>query len=198
MADFAYIARILACHPSETIEAPDHIRAAVAMIIRDGEMGLELLFMERANRDDDPWSGNIGFPGGKVEGGDRDPQQTAERETMEEIGLDLSFCSYLGRLSDIVGSHLPVLVSCYVYGAKVSPTFVSNHEVNDVFWVSLAELLSPERRVTAEFQFAGESFTRTAIRLPQPGKPLLWGITYRLVMEFLQLVGNSTLVSSAS
>ena len=144
--------------------------------------------MERASRDEDPWSGNIGFPGGKIEEGDRSPQHTAERETLEEIGLDLSVYPYLGRLSDIVGSHLPVLVSCFVYGLTATPVFIPNHEVHDLFWVPLRELSNPERHVTSPVRFGGESLIRPAIRLPQQEKPLLWGITYRLVMELLRLL----------
>ena len=153
--------------------------------------------MERASRDDDPWSGDIGFPGGKVEEGDLSPQQTAERETMEEIGLDLSTCAYLGRLSDIVGAHLPVLVSCYVYGVTGVPGFVLNHEVHDLFWVPLSALSDPERQITARVRFRGESFIRPAIRLPQQESPLLWGITYRFVMELLRLFREADSYTSA-
>ena len=187
MTTFADISRILADHQPSIVEETTHTRAAVALVIRKGENGLEALFMERASRDDDPWSGNIALPGGKVEEEDVSPQQTAERETLEETGLDLSASAYLGRLSDIVGAHLPVQVSCFVYGVTNVPGFVINHEVGDLFWVPLSDLLNPERQVTAPVQFGGESFIRPAILLPQPGKPLLWGITYRLVMDFLQI-----------
>jgi len=75
--------------------APDHRRtaypAAVALILLTGPAGLEMLFIERARHDDDPWSGNLGFPGGKVEETDDGERQAAERETREEIGLDLAF-----------------------------------------------------------------------------------------------------------
>lgn len=179
------IARQLARHEPATIESSSHTRAAVALILRGGENGLEVLFIERASREGDPWSGDIGLPGGKVEDEDLSPRQTAERETCEEIGLDLSKCHYLGRLSDTIGAHLPVLVSCYVYGAAMFDRFDLNHEVRDLFWVSLSDLNEAERHVTASVRFGGDEFMRPAIRLPQAGKPLLWGLTYRLIMEFL-------------
>src|SRR6185369_3871770 len=62
------------------------VPAAVAMILRQGPGGLEMLFIERAEHENDPWSGNLAFPGGKVEPGE-EPRQAAERETLEEIGL---------------------------------------------------------------------------------------------------------------
>jgi len=191
MTTLADISRILARHHPTIVETTPHIRSAVALVLRVGEEGIEALFMERASRDDDPWSGNICFPGGKVEDEDSSPQQTAERETMEEIGLDLSVSIYLGRLSNIVGSHLPVLVSCFVYGVTVTPVFFPNHEVHDLFWVPLKELSNPERHVTSPVRFRGKDFIMPAIRLPQEEKPLLWGLTYRLVTELLQLLSKA-------
>ena len=184
---FDSIIRILARHHPTLLDLPAHTRAAVALVLRPGAHGPEVLFIERAPRAGDPWSGDIGFPGGKVEAEDSGTRQTAERETREEIGLDLRGGRYLGCLSDIAGAHLPVLVSCHVYRVEELPLFVLSHEVRDLFWVSLADLNAPEHRIIAPVRFRGEVLERPAIRLPQPGKPVLWGITYRLVMEFLAL-----------
>jgi hypothetical protein len=48
--------------------------------------------------------------------------------------------------------------------------------------------MRPQRHVLAPVRFGGELLERPAIRLPVAGKPVLWGITYRLVMEFLRLL----------
>jgi len=164
-------------------------RAAVAMILRQADDDMEILFIERAADERDPWSGNLAFPGGKVEPGE-EPRQAAERETGEEIGLDLGAARFLGRLTDIAGAHLPVRVSCFVYGVQgghMEP--VLNGEVYDAFWVSMTDLTSAERHVIAPVRFAEEGFDVPAIRLPHPGKPVLWGLTYRLTIQFLELVG---------
>ncbi|HEX2767840.1 MAG TPA: CoA pyrophosphatase [Geobacteraceae bacterium] len=184
---FDHIIQMLARHHPTLFDLPTNTRAAVALVLRAGAHGLKALFIERAPRTGDPWSGDIGFPGGKMEAGDSGMRQTAERETREEIGLDLRGGRYLGRLSDIAGAHLPVLVSCHVYGVEELPLFVLNHEVRDLFWVSLADLNAPEHRIIATVRFGDEMLDRPAIRLPQPGKPVLWGITFRIVMEFLEL-----------
>ena len=172
-------------------EAPfdKRTRAAVAMILRHAEDDTEMLFIERAADERDPWSGHLAFPGGKVEPGE-EPHQAAERETGEEIGLDLGTARFLGRLADVAGANLPVRVSCFVYGIQgidVEP--VLNGEVYDAFWVGLDDLIAVERHVIAPVRFAEEGFDVPAIRLPQPGKPVLWGLTYRLTMQFLELAG---------
>jgi len=188
MTTFDNIARILARHQPAIPALPTHTRAAVALILRARTHGLEILVIERAPRAGDPWSGDIGFPGGRMEEGDLDSRRTAERATLEEIGLDLHERRYIGRLSDIAGAHLPVQVSCHVYGVEGIPTFVLSHEVRDLFWVALADLNAPERQIIAPVRFGGEMLDRPAIRLPQAGKPVLWGITYRLITEFLELI----------
>src|SRR5688500_11808432 len=77
-------------------------RAAVALVLRDGPQGLELLFIRRAEHPLDPWSGQIAFPGGRAEPGDADLRTTAIRETAEELGFDLAAdAEYLGHLDEV-------------------------------------------------------------------------------------------------
>lgn len=176
-------------HEKQSV-AGSRTRAAVAMIMREVPGDLEILFIERAAAACDPWSGHLAFPGGKVEQGER-ARQAAERETLEEIGLVLGSERFLGRMSDIVGSNLPVRVSCFAYAAVTAAIHpVVSPEVRDVFWVGLSEIRNPERHRTATVGFSGRSLEVPAIILPQEDKPVLWGITYRLVMQFLEIIRN--------
>jgi 8-oxo-dGTP pyrophosphatase MutT (NUDIX family) len=174
-------------HPRPALrDIPGHLRAAVALLLAETESGYQILFIERATHPDDPWSGNIAFPGGKVEPDDLDARHAAERETMEELAIDLSQTRYLGRLSDFDGAHLPVLLSCFVYGVPHLLSFETNDEVKDAFWVRVADLLDPARHGVHQFTFSGDRFESPCIRLPYPDKPVLWGLTYRLVMNFFE------------
>lgn len=166
----------------------DRTRASVAMILRPAASDVEMLFIQRAAHDLDPWSGHIAFPGGKLEEGELECQ-AARRETREEIGIDLSQDHYLGRLSDIVGANLPVRVSCCVFAVKqTSCKPVLNDEVRDLFWVRLSDLRDPARHLTSSVAFDDRRFKVPAIRLPVTDKPVLWGITYRLVLQFLSVL----------
>jgi len=180
-------------HPRPVLrDIPGHRRAAVALLLARTDAGYQILFIERATHPGDPWSGNIAFPGGKVEPDDRDPRHAAERETLEELAIDLSQAAYLGRLSDFDGAHLPVLLSCFVYGVPAQLSFELNDEVKDAFWVSVADLVDTARHGTHEFTFSGDRFESPSIRLPFEDKPVLWGLTYRLLMNFLQRTTNLT------
>lgn len=188
-SSFKQISKILDMKDNQSLpDAGGRTRASVAMILCQAVGGLEMLFIQRATDDHDPWSGHIAFPGGKLEEGEQ-VCQTARRETQEEIGIDLDMGFYLGRLSDIVGSNLPVRVSCCVFGMDRADCFpLLSDEVSDVFWTSLSDLRDSSRHILAEVAFDDRRLEVQAIRLPCEGKPVLWGITYRLLMQFIELL----------
>jgi 8-oxo-dGTP pyrophosphatase MutT (NUDIX family) len=64
----------------------------------------EILFIKRAGRAGDRWSGHTALPGGKRDPADIDDRAAAIRETQEEVGLDLtrSDCLYVGNLPERV------------------------------------------------------------------------------------------------
>lgn len=114
--------------------------------------------------------------------------ETAVRETMEEIGMDLRRARCLGRLSDITGARIPVLVSCFVYHVQEVGPFYLNEEVQDAFWISLDYLMDPANHGEKSVRFDGMALFYPGLDLPQPGKPVLWGLTYRLVKDFIELI----------
>jgi len=188
---FAWISGCLSHHGPEIRDVSGFRQAAVALILSKTVSGYRVLFIERATHPGDPWSGNIGFPGGKVENDDADTRHAAERETMGEIGVIVGKAEIFGRLSDHDGAHLPVLLSCFVYGiVEEKLAFAISEEVKDVFWLTIEELLDPGRRGMHEFTFAGDRFESPCVRLPYEDKPVLWGLTYRLVTEFLEKIGK--------
>jgi 8-oxo-dGTP pyrophosphatase MutT (NUDIX family) len=63
--------------------------ASVAIMLMDDDDPKTLL-IRRAEKDEDPWSGQVAFPGGKRTEGDRSLRETAVREAWEEVGVDLS------------------------------------------------------------------------------------------------------------
>ena len=180
------IHRALAARIPTTAYAP---RNAVAAILQDG-ITPRLLFIERARVKGDPWSGDIAFPGGRVEPSDANLQATAERETHEEIGLDLNQYHYLGRLDDLTTQTLGIDVAAFVYSVQYAADFQLSNEVADIFWQPLTDLADPARHLTHTFASRGFPQQLPAIDLLGPNRPLLWGITYRFVAQLMQLAGQ--------
>ena len=94
-----HIKNVLINHPVRIIEPGGRAHASVALILEEQPSGLSILLIERSTDTNDYWSGQIGLPGGRFETSDKSPQHTAERETREEIGLDLATTQFLGRVS---------------------------------------------------------------------------------------------------
>jgi len=181
----------LRARPVALEEPEDRSLAAVALVVCDEGSGPEVLFIRRTEHEQDPWSGHLGFPGGRVDGADPGPREAAERETREEVGLTLAAPEYLGRIDDLSGAHFPIVISCFVYGLCHRPVLtLEEREVADAFWFPLRELLAPERRREHAYQFRGEDLSHPAIQLLDEGRPHLWGITYRLVSRFLEVMGT--------
>jgi 8-oxo-dGTP pyrophosphatase MutT (NUDIX family) len=191
MLSLAEIRDRLGARPAALLETEERSRAAVALVVCAAEPGLEVLVIERSEHERDPWSGHLGFPGGRVEPSDPGPRGAAERETLEELGLDLASADFLGRLDDLSGAYLPVVVSCFVFGVWRRPELIPNPaEVKQAFWLPLADLADPRRRQEKTFHFRGETSTHPALQVLDDGRPWLWGITYRLVCQFLEALGR--------
>jgi len=187
------IRRALAAHAPELVADPPARRAAVAMCLRERAGAAEVLFIERARREGDPWSGHMAFPGGRVDDGDRSSRLAAERETFEEVGLRLLGGERLGRLDDMRGHHAaghPALViSGFVYHVPEPPPLVLSDEVEQAFWFPLAGLLDPQRHVDYRFGPSRE-WRYPGILVGVPDRHVVWGLTYRFLEVFFAAVGR--------
>ena len=190
MVDLATLRRRLADFAPKPIAVPHKRRAAVTALVRPGTAGLELLFIVRAQVAGDPWSGHIAFPGGRVEAGDGSVRQAAEREALEEVGVDLTKGAYLGALGDLLSSSQSVLVSGFVYGIDVDVGLALNREVEGVFWRPLDYLADPGCRLQYQVPAVEGGQQVPALDVLGPDQPVLWGLTYRFVVRLLHLLGH--------
>jgi len=193
LIDLAHVRRALTGHEPAlaTDLAPGRTPAAVAMVFRSAASGPEVLYIERAKVDGDPWSGHLAFPGGRLEPGDAGLRHAAERETAEEVGLDLSEAEYLGQLDDVAAASLTVCVSGFAYALTgPRPDLELNCEVTHAFWVPLNHLVDPARQRLESFSLhSGAQKRLPGIDLLGPGRPLLWGVTYRFTARALEVAG---------
>ncbi len=166
-------------------------RAAVALVIREEVEDLSLLFIERAQMEGDRWSGHIAFPGGRLDPEDTGPREAAERETLEEVGLDLECGETIGRLDDLMGTAESILISGFVYAVPPGTLLTLNYEVEQAFWLSLRELEDPRRHSERSFRYLDQDLFIPAIQVLGEDAPVLWGLSYRFLELFMNRIGRS-------
>jgi len=159
--------------------------AAVTIVVRDGTEEVEALLIERATNPDDPASGEVALPGGRVEDGDGSLSNTALRELREEVGLgpiDLT-----GPLRFVGASPAPrfgIQVGVFAVGLSATagpPTIGDPAEVAHVFWLP--------RRALTESRLLTRETERGAVRVlgTVHDGHMVWGFTRRVLREFYGL-----------
>ncbi len=182
----------LAASEALIIDPAGRAAAAVAVVLREQGPATEVLFIERAKHEGDPWSGQMAFPGGRVEPGDASAQDTAKRETFEEVGLSLVGAECLGRIDDQEGRPTSpsggLVISAHAfYLEDPGPLALDEHEVAEAFWFPVSNLLDPERHV--DYRYPGMSEMHfPGIVVGDPDRHVVWGLTYRFLEIFFAAI----------
>lgn len=151
--------------------------AAVLIPVIDHGNHATVLLTKRAERLKNH-SGQVAFPGGRVDATDPSPEDTALRETEEEIGLDRSFIDVIGRMPDYLSSSgyriAPVL-------SIVRPGFlltINADEVDDAFEVPLSFLMDPSNH--GRDSRVWDNKERFFYTMPY-GERNIWGVTAGII-----------------
>ena len=151
--------------------------AAVAIIIDPTDQGGAILLIRRRERGDDPWSGQIAFPGGRRSLADTDLLQTAMRETMEEVGIQLKVHELLGLLPTVTTRTRAMRVLPVVFQLRTDVTVHANTEVTETFWVPLKDL---EKLEIGDREVKVEEGSLMVPSYDYEGH-VIWGLTFRIL-----------------
>jgi len=190
------IRRELARYRPTLVEDGVERRAAVAVVLREDRGTPEVLLIHRADKESDPWSGHMAFPGGRVDPDDPSVEYAARRETFEEVGLSLEGVQPLGRIDDLQGRNAGqpngMVISAFVYhvGAPPGELVLQESEVQSAFFFPLWELANPKRHVRRKFHQTG-TWEFPGIVVGDPERHVVWGLTYRFIEVLYGAVGRS-------
>ena len=170
---------------------PPFREAAVALVLQPVGDDAALLLLRRAEHSGDPWSGQIGLPGGRVEPSDATLFETAVRETREETALDLAPARLLGQLDELrprISSLPPIIVRPFVVAVTRVPTLVPSAEVAELFWAPLSALFDPASARQAVVEVRG--VPRTVEAIDYEGR-IIWGMTERILRTLSGVLGGA-------
>ncbi|HSN20467.1 MAG TPA: CoA pyrophosphatase [Usitatibacter sp.] len=194
--DRAAIARRLAaCPPLEELMTADDLekqqlagtqalKPAAVLLLVVNHPETAVVFTQRTTHLPDH-AGQISFPGGRSDPGDRSAERTALREAEEEIGIDPARVQLLGRLPEYrtsTGFSVTPVVGWAEPPLDYRP---DPHEVEDVFEVPLAFLLDPRNHRYESAFHRGRMRKYWAMPF---GERFIWGATAGMLVTFHRIL----------
>jgi 8-oxo-dGTP pyrophosphatase MutT (NUDIX family) len=171
--------------PPQEVVAPGRPEAAVALLLAPGPD--RLLVIRRAEREGDPWSGHLAFPGGRRQGGDADLLATAIRETAEETGIRLERAWCRAQLDDLLPQTPtlpPIVVRPFVVLLPEAVAPGVSSEVTGSRWLPLAHLAADGVYGHRSIEIRGEP---RAVEGYELDEGVLWGMSARIVSPVILL-----------
>jgi len=173
-------------NPGMTLPSTALRPAAVLVPLIDHPDGMSVLLTLRTPHLS-AHAGQVSFPGGSIDEGDRDASEAALRETEEEIGLPRDHVSLIGRLDTYVtgtGFEITPLVGI------VTPPFplaADPFEVADIFEVPLSFVLDSRNHRRTERIF--EQRRRVFFVLPFENRNI-WGATAGMLVNLAEVLAG--------
>ena len=164
---------------------PDNAKLSAVLAILFPKNGtLNLVLIKRVD-DGKPHSGQISFPGGRKDISDASLQDTALRETFEEIGISPANIQLLGELTSL---YIPVSYSQvhpFIGYMQHQPKYkLSDNEVQYTLEVPLHEFFAPEKKIVTKITPAAfPDITLTAPAYQWDAEHLIWGATAMIISE---------------
>jgi 8-oxo-dGTP pyrophosphatase MutT (NUDIX family) len=167
----------------------DSRRAAVLIPILLEPEGARLVYTVRKAHLPDH-AGQISFPGGSLEPGDDSLLETALREAEEEIDLSPNLVEVIGELEEMYIPPSNFRVSPFVgLLPPEAELVIAPDEVEEIFTVSLDELMSPETFRKALLRRDGRDYEVPVFAVKGPPQRNIWGATAAMTAALLVRLG---------
>ena len=195
----AAVAIILRARPQATGlrpqgEPPSHESPVTSHAVHDSRFTiheLEVLLIQRADREGDPWSGQVALPGGRRQSEDATLQDTAIRETLEETGVDLGIHGVvLGTLDELrprTPVLPPIIVTPFVAVAPADLPLQISDELADAFWTPWSTFADPGQIDESTVTVRGASWKVASYLV---GQRIVWGMTERMLRQLAERLAS--------
>ncbi|MEM6985187.1 MAG: CoA pyrophosphatase [Pseudomonadota bacterium] len=177
--------------PHRTQPSHSAAPAAVLIVLKREADAWHVLFIRRSTRDDDRHSGQVAFPGGRVEEGDRNLTDTALREAEEEIGLPREKLSVIAQLPDSDTSTGFVVTPVVAILRSEFEPVLQKAEVARLFSMPLDWLRNPDNHWSRLWR------NRPVVYFKDYDGENLWGATARMTITLVDSIESGDLVLPA-
>lgn len=157
------------------------ISAAVSIITIENS---EVLILKRAINPDDPWSGHLSLPGGKIEPDDQSPLHAAIRETHEECNILLNHSDAIELSPEAAGVRKEerIKVAPFHFPLQYKPEIdLQLEEHSEYYWVSLNYLNNPDNHFYGSLS---RDYPERRFPYIKVSNTPLWGFTYKVLSDF--------------
>jgi 8-oxo-dGTP pyrophosphatase MutT (NUDIX family) len=162
-------------------------RGAVAVLFKEEAEDLWLLMIKRGVNPHDPWSGQMAFPGGHADPKDRSLLDTAARETLEEVCVDIRHQEFLGCLHNVQPRNAPMVVTPFLFLVLGEVHPCMSREAKEILWVPMSFLLNSKN----------VSSIRVSIRQREISMGCyvyldhtIWGLSFRIIQEIVSKIAK--------
>jgi 8-oxo-dGTP pyrophosphatase MutT (NUDIX family) len=172
----------------ENFERKDNTKlSAVAVHFFEKDNEIHFILIERAEYNGHH-SKQIAFPGGKMDFSDNSLEETARRESIEEIAISMNFAELIGQITPV---YIPISnfeVYPFLYWHKRAPSFdLSSKEVNDILLVKCSDLLDDENLSEVDIEISNVSKLKRVPCFRLENK-IVWGATALILSEIKELL----------
>jgi 8-oxo-dGTP pyrophosphatase MutT (NUDIX family) len=157
-----------------------YAKAAVGVLIKPTKDDIEFLLVKRAIVDDDPWSGDMAFPGGKKNLQDQTLVDTVMREVREETSIDLTDKTVLGFMEPVYSAvRKNMAVQPIIFVFEDYPKITLNYELTKYLWAPLDDIENGKNHAVVKgwegpvYKVQGET---------------VWGLTFRMLEKIIKLL----------
>ena len=172
------------------------LSGVLVLCYADTQEVMRMVLMQRTDYGGEH-SGQISFPGGKMEPGDADLQHTALRESMEEVGTDPAKVMVLRELSELYIPPSHFMVHPYLGFMAHEPLLKADPtEVAAILTPRLADLLNPS--AVRSIQVHSRRYGSMEVPCYRVDGHSIWGATAMILSEALLLIRKAEEVSRVS
>ena len=161
------------------------IAAVLALFYPNQNNEVTLLLTKRANYNG-THSGQISFPGGKVEQSDLNLKQTALRETFEEVGIIDEDIEVIREFTEVYIPPSNFLVTPFIGIIYNKPIFKVNSEVAKIIEVPFSKLIDETN--IGSIKITNSYMKETSVPCFKIDDSIIWGATAMVLSEIREVI----------